>query len=76
MVGDLRVAISSPVVIVVAQDAIPRKLQRRVGINFFKRFLPVWIVHGLDAVLIKIIADGNDELGIDTRATFAICVAT
>ncbi len=63
VVGDLRVAIA--VIIVVAQRDVPRHLQRRRGINFLKRRLPLRIVRGRNAVLVKIIAHGNDELRVN-----------
>ena len=68
-VFDLRVAVA--VVIVVAQHRPPGHLQRGRGVDFFERILPVRVGHGRDAVLVEIVADGDDELWLHLRAADA-----
>ena len=68
-VFDLRVAVA--VVIVVAQHRPPGHLQRGRGVNFFKGILPVRVGHGGHAVLVEIVADGDDELRLHLRAADA-----
>ena len=65
-VVELRVTIAA--VIVVAEDDVPRDLQRRSGVNFLEGFLPEVVVDGGDAVVVEVVAERNDEIGVGLLA--------
>jgi len=60
-IGDLGVAVA--VVIVVAEDGVPGNLEGVGGVDVLEGFVPERVVDGGDAVLVKVVADRDDEAG-------------
>jgi len=56
-----KLGVAVAVVIVIAEDDVPRKLKRRVAIDVLEGGLPLWVVRGSNAVFVKIVTDRNDK---------------
>ena len=54
---------------VVAEDDVPRRHQRRIGVDLLERGAPIGIGDAVHAVLVKIVADRNHEPATQRRNT-------